>query len=433
MSRGGFLTLVIVGVALLAASEPSVAQTESQAIQPAAEDLVSERARRERELAEVQTRLRSSEAARSRLAAEIDAVRQDSARVAAVLVETGQRAQRAENRIRELGERLDTTVVSEAALRRSLEARRETLANVLGALQRMGRHLPPALLVRPDDTGAAIRSAMLLGAVLPELRSETEAVATDIRELARLRGSIADQRGVLQAEFASLAGERERLAALVEARQRRLTDMLGESGSERQQADALAREAGSLQELVRKLDGDVAAATERERRTRERFAAAAAREPIRLAPRLAFADARGTLPVPVAGTPAKIYGDPDGLGGSMRGATFATRPGAVVTAACDGWISYAGPFRSLGRLLIINAGEGYYVVLAGLNRVSVDVGQFVLAGEPIGQMGETATSSAALGAIEADGPVLYVEFRKDGGPIDPAPWWAARQGEKVRG
>jgi hypothetical protein len=26
-----------------------------------------------------------------------------------------------------------------------------------------------------------------------------------------------------------------------------------------------------------------------------------------------------------------------------------------------------------------------------------------------------------------------VEFRKDGAPIDPSPWWATNEGEKVRG
>jgi septal ring factor EnvC (AmiA/AmiB activator) len=83
--------------------------------------------------------------------------------------------------------------------------------------------------------------------------------------------------------------------------------------------------------------------------------------------------------------------------------------------------------------LIINAGSGYYLLIAGMERTSVEVGQFVLAGEPIGQMGKVASPSAALGTVEAGSPVLYVEFRKDGIPIDPGPWWAKSQGEKVRG
>jgi septal ring factor EnvC (AmiA/AmiB activator) len=95
--------------------------------------------------------------------------------------------------------------------------------------------------------------------------------------------------------------------------------------------------------------------------------------------------------------------------------------------------------------LIINAGGGYYVVLAGMERISVEVGQFVLAGEPVATMGDGSTrtaSAVALGASQPIGasqalgagqPVLYVEFRKDGAAIDPGPWWAKAELEKVRG
>jgi len=83
--------------------------------------------------------------------------------------------------------------------------------------------------------------------------------------------------------------------------------------------------------------------------------------------------------------------------------------------------------------LIINAGGGYYLLLAGMDQISVEVGQFVLAGEPVATMGERSSAAPGAGAVESDGPVLYVEFRKDGGSIDPGPWWSKSQGEKVRG
>ena len=94
---------------------------------------------------------------------------------------------------------------------------------------------------------------------------------------------------------------------------------------------------------------------------------------------------------------------------------------------------FAGPFRSYGRLVILDAGGGYYVLMAGMSQINVEIGQSVLAGEPIAQMGATASAAPGVGGIEASGPVLYVEFRKDGASIDPGPWWAKSQGEKVRG
>ena len=83
--------------------------------------------------------------------------------------------------------------------------------------------------------------------------------------------------------------------------------------------------------------------------------------------------------------------------------------------------------------MIINAGGGYYVVLAGMERINVNVGQFVLVGEPVAVMGDGSAKTAAAIAIGSAQPVLYVEFRKDGAAIDPGPWWVKPELEKVRG
>ena len=72
------------------------------------------------------------------------------------------------------------------------------------------------------------------------------------------------------------------------------------------------------------------------------------------------------------------------------------------------------------------------VLLAGMERISVDSGQFVVTGEPVAVMGGGAQSAVAK-AGGANQPVLYVEFRKDGKPVDPGPWWAVNEGQKVRG
>ncbi|MDE2373350.1 MAG: peptidoglycan DD-metalloendopeptidase family protein, partial [Hyphomicrobiales bacterium] len=118
--------------------------------------------------------------------------------------------------------------------------------------------------------------------------------------------------------------------------------------------------------------------------------------------------------------------------GTQRGQSISTFPGAQITSPCDGWVVYAGAFRSYGQLLILNAGGGYHVLLAGMDRISVDLGQFVLTGEPVAVMGGGSQVSVAT-AAKSKQPVLYVEFRKDGTPIDPGPWWATNEGEKVRG
>ena len=159
---------------------------------------------------------------------------------------------------------------------------------------------------------------------------------------------------------------------------------------------------------------------------------AALNDPGRLAPAVAFASTKGALPLPIRGIRIREFGASDGLGGTEKGLSVATRAAAQVTAPCDGWVVYAGPFRSYGQLLILNAGGGYHVLLAGMERISVDLGQFVLTGEPVAMMGGGPLSAAAI-ATGSSQPVLYIEFRKDGTPVDPSPWWALTNSEKVRG
>jgi septal ring factor EnvC (AmiA/AmiB activator) len=137
--------------------------------------------------------------------------------------------------------------------------------------------------------------------------------------------------------------------------------------------------------------------------------------------------------MPANGVKIRDFGAADGLGGAEKGISVTTRPGAQITAPCDGWVVYAGPFRSYGQLLILNAGGGYHVLLAGMDRISVDLGQFVLTGEPVGVMGNSSAQVAATVPIASSQSVLYVEFRKDGTPVDPGPWWATSESEKVRG
>jgi septal ring factor EnvC (AmiA/AmiB activator) len=315
------------------------------------------------------------------------------------------------------------------------------IAEVLAALQRIGRHPPPALMVRPEDALQSVRTAMLLGAVLPDMRVQAEALASDLMDLMRIRGEIAEEKNRLQRDLNALDEERQRVARLIDERQKKQADTERALDSERQNAGTLARQADSLKDLIVKMEQGLdsatraarAAARAAEEKAREsRIDLAALKDPGRLAPAVTFASARGNLPLPVNGVRIREFGAPDSLGGTEKGLTIATRTGAQVTAPCDGWVVYAGVFRNYGQVLILNAGGGYHVVLAGMERISVDVGQFVLTGEPVAVMGSGLQVAATL-ASGSNQPVLYVEFRKDGTPVDPGPWWAASEGEKARG
>ena len=396
---------------------------------------------RQLELRALEEGLRNAEDQRRRMEADIEAMRMDRARLNAALMEANHRARAGEQRVSEIEQRLETSRASEAAIARSLEARRGTIADVLAALQRMGRKPPPAVLVRPQDMLEAIRTSMLLGAVVPELRVETEALASDLSDLVEARRTIAREADAMRKEVASVTFERERISALMAARQKSLTEAERALEDDRRKAQDLARQAIDLKELIARMEIDVSSAgraADAARRSEEalrmmRPNAAPFRDAARMAPAVAFANARGLLPLPVGGSLVKTYGSADGFGGTEKGISIAARPRAVVASPADGWVAFSGPYRTYGQLLIVNAGGGYYIVLAGMDRINVEVGQFVLAGEPVAVMGDGSAKTAASIAIGASQPVLYVEFRKDGAAIDPTPWWSKAELEKVRG
>ena len=390
---------------------------------------------RDEELKSARDEQRKSAEAEAALKREIEQIGADRRKLNQDLIDTAARLRGVESKIAATQERLKPLDDNERNIRKSLDGRRAVIGEVLAALQRIGRRPPAALISNPEDALQSIRTAMVLGAVLPEMKHEVEALVSDLSALVALRKKIDAERDQLKVELASLDGEQTRMTALVGERQKQLGEHEKALETERARAGNLGHQVDNLKDLIAKLEQGLDPATREAReaaRSDSRPALSAFRDPGRLAPAVAFASLRGQVPIPVNGVKLKEFGTPDANGGAEKGVSIATRAGAQVTAPADGWVVYAGPFRSYGQLLILNVGGGYHVLLAGMDRISVDLGQFVLTGEPVAVMGN-GSHIAAIVATGSSQPVLYVEFRKDGVPVDPGPWWAAGEGEKVRG
>ncbi|AMN38996.1 murein hydrolase activator EnvC family protein [Rhodoplanes sp. Z2-YC6860] len=405
---------------------------------------------REQELEAIRNEQKKAAETEARLKGEIESIGADRAKLNQALIDAAARSRAAEDRIAETEARLKPLDTTEQRLRESLSSRRATIVEVLAALQRVGRHPPPAIMVRPEDALQTVRTAIMLGAVLPEMRAQADQLVADLSDLVRIRKEIGEEKERLARDAGALNEERQRLSLLIDERQKKQADTEKALDTERQKSVALARQVDNLKDLIGKVEQSLEAANRAAReaeqaakeqakeqaketaRTGDRTDLAALRDPGRLAPAVAFPSARGQLPLPVNGVRIKEFGAPDSAGGTEKGILLATRAGSQVTAPCDGWVVYAAPFRNYGQVLILNAGGGYHVVLAGMDRISVNVGQFVLTGEPVAVMGGSA-QTPVTSASNSNKPTLYVEFRKDGTPIDPNPWWAASKGEKVRG
>jgi murein hydrolase activator len=396
---------------------------------------------REQELEATRTQQKNAAELQQKLAADIAAIGQDRSKLNQQLIDIAAQVRGVETRIGDAEARLRPLDSREQQIRGSLDSRRSEIVEVLAALQRAGRRTPPALLVRPEDALQSLRTAMLLGSVVPELRARAEKLAGDLGELIGLRKTIATERDQLAADRDKLKDDQIRLAALVDERQRKQSSIEKDMEAEGARAIALSRQVDTLQGLIAKMEQDLKSAAKAAAAANLKGTPAALngkpnlaalKDPARLSPAIAFASAKGSFALPVNGVKIREFGGSDGAGGAEKGISLASRPGAQVTTPCDGWVVYAGPFRSYGQLLILNAGGGYHVLIAGMERISVNIGQFVLTGEPVATMGTTSQVASIL-AANASQPVLYVEFRKDGAPIDPGPWWTANEGEKVRG
>ena len=391
-------------------------------------DVLKQRDDELKALHEQQLKSAETEAAIKR---EIEEIGADRRKLNQALIDTATRVRDVETKVTTTEARLKPLDGQERTIRASLDSRRGVIGEVLAALQRIGRRPPPALIASPEDALQSVRTAMVLGAVLPEMRDQVASLAHDLANLVTVRKQIAAERDTLKQELASLGDERTRMSALIGERQKQQAEREQALVAERSRAADLAKQADNLKDLIAKLEQGQTPAT-RAARGDQPSSLSAQHDPGRLAPAVAFASLRGHVPNPVNGVKLKVFGDPDGMGGSEKGVSIATRAGAQVTAPADGWVVYAGPFRSYGQLLILNVGGGYHVLLAGMDRISVDLGQFVLTGEPVAAMGNGSQIAAVL-ATGSSQPVLYVELRKDGTPVDPGPWWASGQGEKVRG
>jgi septal ring factor EnvC (AmiA/AmiB activator) len=243
--------------------------------------------------------------------------------------------------------------------------------------------------------------------------------------------------------------EERRMDMLVAENDKRARENGVAIDAERQRSEELARQATSLEGLVASLEseiGSVRDAAEAARREEERqqqlteqqrqqaraLAESGVPDKNRIAPAYPFSDLKQKLELPVAGDILRQFGDDDGTGHTATGATLATEPGALVTAPADGLVVFAGAFRSYGQMIILDTGDGYHMVLSGMDAIKTRQGKFVFAGEPLAVMGAKRVASATALALETGRPTLYIEFRKEGKPVDPRPWWTTKETGKAR-
>lgn len=305
--------------------------------------------------------------------------------------------------------------------REALAAKRGDLSSTLAAMQKLSRQPTSLLFLRPVSAKETSQSAALLSGVVPVLNEQAAVIRSDLITMQNLKTRLETTQATYEVQLAALDDSRIELEDARGERQARRRTLSAEAKAEAKRVAQLAGKAKTLEGLLARL-----------RKERTRINAVARPIPRPTAPPAyavkqpapLFTDARGQMPLPVRGQVLASYGKRyDGQ--KSAGLWIAARPNAQVIAPYDGQVVFADRFRSYGRLLIIEHSEGYHSVIAGLERADVDVGQYIVSGEPIGIMGDSkrqfSVPNNPLGL-----PVLYLELQRNGKPEDPSPWLTAK-------
>jgi murein hydrolase activator len=396
----------------------------------------------EQQLKSIEKRLDESREKAAQFADQAATLSAEIARLREESIAAAKAAQEHERVLSSLEDQLAVLDDEEARKLAEIKRRRAQQRDLLMALERLARNPPEGLALAPGDPLDAVHSAILMGSAVPRLETEARQLRIDIATLNDLRRRIADAREHHRAERLDLEQDQTRLVALI-ARKAALQDLAQQGIDEmRQRQLQLAAQASDLQQLIQRLESEHKQREAEAQRRREEAARraeaqrlahrtphpeprdaapASPDDPSKPAVMRPFAKAKGTLIVPASGPLLRRFGEADEVGATNKGLIFETREGAQVVAPFDGRVLFAGPFRGYGQILIIEHGDGYHSLLAGLDRVEGTVGQWLVAGEPVGTMpaGEKK-------------PHLYLELRHDGQPINPLPWLATHD-EKVSG
>lgn len=313
-----------------------------------------------------------------------------------------------ERDMQELGEQ-------ESNYEAAFHTRRAQLSESLAALQKLSRQPPQLLLMRPASATDTARTAGLLNAVLPEVQAQAQALREELNALNTIRSQLEKKQEDQRVQLASLEAAEAELDLLRTQRARERQEIAVDVQEEAKRIEKLVRESKTLEELLTKLEAE---------KKRSAAKAKAQDKPKLSNPSGSISKARGKLAAPAVGPLLIAFGDRTPQGKS-QGIRILTREGATIISPFDGTVMYSGEFRSYGELLIIQHSEGYHSVLAGMERLDGSVGQWVLSGEPVGEMG-TAIEALKQPKNPKGQPVLYVELQRGGKAVDPLPWLSAK-------
>lgn len=355
-------------------------------------------------------------------------------RISKDMIASAKQIQNSEEKISRMESELETLRADLKKAEENFVVEDDNLIKTLSALQNLALKPTEALFVQPLTPVEIIRSAMLLREAVPYLQENAARIREDLEKIEAQKNLVEKQVARIIRQKKILEKEHEQMKALVQRKSKIRNAVEIKSVKAKKKVEQLASQANDLRDLLNKLEKQRQEKLRRQEEERRRLAELKAAEARRAAEETKkleekqradlikfkpevinevgenFVKAKGHLLRPARGPVVTAYGEQMSKGVTSKGIIIKTRSQAQVISPYDGTVIFAGPFRGYGNLIIIEHGQGYLSLLAGLEEVDCELGQMLLAGEPVGQMPKSGDAR------------LYVELRKDNHPVNPLTW-----------
>ena len=386
------------------------------------------------DLAKMEREVQAQNLEHKKLQAQATQISLELTRISKDMIASAKQIQNSEEKISRMESELETLRADLKKAEENFVVEDDNLIKTLSALQNLALKPTEALFVQPLTPVEIIRSAMLLREAVPYLQENAARIREDLEKIENQKNLVEKQVARIIRQKKILENEHEQMKALVQRKSKIRNAVEIKSVKAKKKVERLASQANDLRDLLNKLEKQRQEKLRRQEEERRRLAELKAAEARRAAeekkkleekqradlikfkPEVInevgenFVKAKGHLLRPARGPVVTAYGEQMSKGVTSKGIIIKTRSQAQVISPYDGTVIFAGPFRGYGNLIIIEHGQGYLSLLAGLEEVDCELGQMLLAGEPVGQMPESGDTR------------LYVELRKDNHPINPLTW-----------
>ncbi len=386
------------------------------------------------DLAKMEREVQAQNLEHKKLQAQATQISLELTRISKDMIASAKQIQNSEEKISRMESELETLRADLKKAEENFVVEDDNLIKTLSALQNLALKPTEALFVQPLTPVEIIRSAMLLREAVPYLQENAARIREDLEKIEAQKNLVEKQVARIIRQKKILEKEHEQMKALVQRKSKIRNAVEIKSVKAKKKVEQLASQANDLRDLLNKLEKQRQEKLRRQEEERRRLAELKAAEARRAAEETKkleekqradlikfkpevinevgenFVKAKGHLLRPARGPVVTAYGEQMSKGVTSKGIIIKTRSQAQVISPYDGTVIFAGPFRGYGNLIIIEHGQGYLSLLAGLEEVDCELGQMLLAGEPVGQMPESGDTR------------LYVELRKDNHPINPLTW-----------